>query len=229
MPDFLKGPFVTGPTAGSVEVLIRLLVALVLGGVVAWVYRKTRSANEVTASFPPTLVLLSVLIAMVSQVIGTNVALAFSLVGALSIVRFRTVVRDTQDTTFVICSVVVGMAVGVGSVLVALAGIGVVSLGAFVMKSRANGSPDAGALDFMLRVRVGLGADLKSVVASVLDSHVSSRSLVSMETAKQGISIDVTYDIQLRSPDGAEALVRSLNKIEGVQDVRLERREIVPE
>ena len=229
MPDFLKGPFVTGPTVSSLEVLIRLLVALVLGGVVAWVYRKTRSANEVTAGFPPTLVLLSVLIAMVSQVIGTNVALAFSLVGALSIVRFRTVVRDTQDTTFVICSVVVGMAVGVGSVLVALGGIGVVSLGAFVMKNRANGSPDAGALDFMLRVRVGLGADLKSVVASALDAHVSSRSLVSMETAKQGISIDVTYDIQLRSPDAAEALVRSLNKIEGVQDVRLERREIVPE
>ena len=229
MPDFLKGPFVTGPSTGTLEVVIRLVVALLLGGVVAWVYRRTRSSAEVTAGFPPTLVLLSVLIAMVSQVIGNNVALAFSLVGALSIVRFRTVVRDTQDTTFVICSVVVGMSVGVGSVAVALAGIAVVGLGAFVMRSRQNGSPDAGALDFMLRVRVGLGADLKSVVASALDAHVSSRQLVSMETAKQGISIDVTYDIQLKSPESAEALVRSLNKIEGVQDVRLERREIVPE
>ncbi len=56
--------------------------------------------------------LLAVLIAMVTQVIGDNVALAFSLVGALAIVRFRTVVRDTQDTAFVMLSVVVGMAVG---------------------------------------------------------------------------------------------------------------------
>ena len=229
MPDFLKGPFITGPTVSSVEVLIRLVVALVLGGVVAWVYKKTRSANEVTAGFQPTLVLLSVLIAMVSNVIGNNVALAFSLVGALSIVRFRTVVRDTQDTAFVICSVVVGMAVGVGAVLVALAGIGVVGVGAFVMKGRAGAATGYGALDFLLRVRVGLGADLKSVVASALDAHVSARELVSIETAKQGISIDVTYDVDLRSPDAAEALVRSLNKIEGVQDVRLERREIVPE
>ena len=228
MPDFLTGPFVTGPTTGPLGIIIRLLTALLLGGLVSWVYRKTRSANEVTAGFPPTLVLLSVLIAMVSQVIGTNVALAFSLVGALSIVRFRTVVRDTQDTTFVICSVVVGMSVGVGSMVVALAGIGVVSLGAFLMK-KGGGGVAAGDLDFMLRVRVGLGADLKTVVANALDAHVSSRELVSMETAKQGISIDVTYDVQLRSPDAAEALVRTLNKIEGVQDVRLERREILPE
>lgn len=229
MPDFLKGPFVTGPTTGPGEVLIRLLVALVLGGIVAWVYRKTRSTNEVTAGFPPTLVLLSVLIAMVSNVIGNNVALAFSLVGALSIVRFRTVVRDTQDTAFVICSVVVGMAVGVGAALVALSGIAVVSAGAFLMRNSAGGAAEAGALDFLVRVRVGLGADLKSMVASTLDAHVSSRHLVSMETAKQGISIDVTYDVQLRSADAAEALIRALNKIEGVQDVRLERQKIEPE
>ena len=58
--------------------------------------------------------LLSILIAMVTQVIGDNVARAFSLVGALSIVRFRTVVRDTVDTAFVIFAVAVGMAVGAG-------------------------------------------------------------------------------------------------------------------
>ena len=112
MPDFLKTSLLDGPTISAGHVIIRLLVAAVLGGVVAWIYRHTRKGTEISSSFPITLVLLAILIAMVTQVIGDNVARAFSLVGALSIVRFRTVVRDTQDTAYVIFAVVVGMAVG---------------------------------------------------------------------------------------------------------------------
>ena len=77
--------------------------------------------------------LLSILIAMVTQVIGDNVARAFSLVGALSIVRFRTVVRDTVDTAFVIFAVAVGMAVGANHPSVALSGIAIVGLAAWFM------------------------------------------------------------------------------------------------
>ena len=88
---------------------------MLLGAVVAFVYRRTRVPAHTTPSFTVTLVLLTILIAMVTQVIGDNVARAFSLVGALSIVRFRTVVRDTQDTAYVIFAVAVGMAVGAGA------------------------------------------------------------------------------------------------------------------
>src|SRR5207253_3672573 len=125
-------------------------VALALGCLVAWIYRRTRQGNEVAASFPVTLVLLSVLIAMVTQVIGDNVARAFSLVGALSIVRFRTVVRDTQDTAFVIFAVVVGMAIGAAHTdatsgligyfagyRIAALGVIIVGLAAFVIRQGA--------------------------------------------------------------------------------------------
>ena len=70
---------------------------------------------------------------MVSVVIGNSVAHTFSLMGALSIVRFRTVVEDTRDTAFVIFSVVVGMAAGAGLILVALIGIPCVGLAAIVL------------------------------------------------------------------------------------------------
>ncbi len=65
-------------------------------------FRWSLRGEALPATFPTTLVLLAALIAMVTQVIGDNVARAFSLVGALSVVRFRTVVKDTQDTAFVI-------------------------------------------------------------------------------------------------------------------------------
>ena len=90
---------------------------------------------EPQSSFTTTLVLLTVLIAVVTQVIGDNVARAFSLVGALSIVRFRTVVRDTQDTAYVVFAVAVGMTTGASNVWVAIAGITVIASVAMVRRS----------------------------------------------------------------------------------------------
>ena len=223
MPDFLKSPFVNGPNVAPLDVLIRLLAALVLGGLVSWIYRRTRKRTEVTASFPVTLVLLSVLIAMVTQVIGDNVARAFSLVGALSIVRFRTVVRDTQDTAYVIFAVVVGMAVGANNLWVSLIGIGVVGLAAFVMMTRpgliARSQPA-----FLLNLRVGLGHDLDKLLGGTLDEHLQERELLSIATARQGVSLDVTYETRLRREGSADELVKALNRLEGVQSVQLQRR-----
>src|SRR6185295_13041366 len=89
-------------------------------------------------SLQSTLVLLSILIATVTQVVGESPARAFSLVGALSIIRFRTVVQDTQDTAFVIFAVVMGMAAGASAPWVAMIGLGIVSLAAVIMRPKAG-------------------------------------------------------------------------------------------
>src|ERR1043166_2485103 len=212
MFDFLKTPFADGPQVQPAEVLVRLVLAALLGAVVAWIYKHTRKNTEVAASFPGTLVLLSVLIAMVTQVIGDNVARAFSLVGALSIVRFRTVVRDTQDTAYVIFAVVVGMAVGAKDPWVAVIGIGVVGLAAFIMMTRAA-MRSSSQPELLLNLRVGLGHDLDKLLGGTLDLHLQDRELMSIGTARQGVSLDVIYQTRLR-PDGSpDALVKALNRI----------------
>ena len=116
MPNFFST--FSADISTPLTVLGRLIAAMVFGAVVALIYRHSRA--EPPSSFTVTLVLLAILIAMVTQVIGDNVARAFSLVGALSIVRFRTVVRDTQDTAYVIFAVAVGMAVGAHNFWVAV-------------------------------------------------------------------------------------------------------------
>lgn len=223
MPDFLTGPFVDGPAVEPFVVLVRLLGALILGILVAFVYRHTRAPADVVPSFTATLVLLAVLIAMVTQVIGDNVARAFSLVGALSIVRFRTVVRDTQDTAYVIFAVAVGMAVGANDLWVAVAGIAVVALATMLMRVRPGTPASGGELPFLLHVRVGLGHDVHTLLAGPLDAHVGQRRLVSIATARQGMAIDVSYRAALRSDRSADDLIKDLNKIEGVQSVTLQR------
>src|SRR6187397_130573 len=178
MPDFLRAPFADGPALDPMGVSIRLLAAAILGGGVAFVYRRTRHHTEVAPTFPVTLVLLSVLIAMSTQVIGSNVARAFSLVGALSIVRFRTVVRDTEDTAFVIFAVVVGMAVGASDPWVAVVGIAIVGIAAWVMtRGQTTINGDA---PYRLEVRVGLGHDADSIVAPPLKEHARTRQLMSI-------------------------------------------------
>jgi uncharacterized membrane protein YhiD involved in acid resistance len=226
VPDFLKTAFAS-PAINWQDVAVRLVFALALGLVVAWIYRRTRPSASIAASFPGTLVLLCVLIAMVTQVIGDNIARAFSLVGALSIVRFRTVVRDTQDTAFVIFAVVVGMAVGAGDLRVAALGMAVVTAAAFVMRER---EPDVVMPDdpspFLLHVRTGLGHDVEALLGPTLNTHLAGRRLHAMNTAKQGLSIEVTYGVALRRADTAEALVKDLNRIDGVQSVELVRQEM---
>jgi hypothetical protein len=219
MFDFLKT--VATPPISARDVLFRLLGALVLGWVVAFVYRRTRPRVQASASMQATLVLLAILIAAVTQVVGESPARAFSLVGALSIIRFRTIVQDTQDTAFVIFAVVMGMAAGAGAGWMAVIGLAVVSAAAFVMQTRETQTPTA-APGLMLRLRVGLGHDVDALVNTTLDAHLRSRRLLSMETARQGMAIDVAYEVQVRPDKTSESLVKALNRLDGVQNVQLQ-------
>src|SRR5258706_15654807 len=159
MFDWLRESLASGPEVKPGEVVLRLVIAFALGLVVAAVYRRSRPKETIAPTFPTTLVLLAILIAMVTQVIGTNVARAFSLVGALSIVRFRTVVRDTQDTAYVIFAVVVGMAVGAKNPTVAFLGFAGIGGAAFIIAARAHLPPSTQPA-VLLKLPVGLAHDL---------------------------------------------------------------------
>lgn len=224
MPEWLGLGLQQAP-ATAAHVVARLVAALAVGGLVAAIYRRTRPAGDVSDSFTITLVLLSILIAMVTQVIGDNVARAFSLVGALSIVRFRTVVRDTQDTAYVIFSVAVGMAVGADNLVVALSGIVIVGIAAVLMKSR-NAMLAPVSLEefpFELTVRLALGVDIEALLGGVLERLGVRRRLVMVGTARQGMALEVAYRASLAQEGNAAEVVSTLNRIEGVQSVTLQR------
>ena len=219
MPDFLTKALSESAAADPWEVFVRLLAALVLGWVVSWIYSRTTSGEESAASLPTTLVLLAVLIAMVTQVIGDNVARAFSLVGALSIVRFRTVVRDTRDTAFVIFAVVVGMAVGSQQPWVAVLGILVGGGASFALAWREGRPAGPGVPTMVLKLRVSVGTELEPLLEQVLGN--GPRRLLSMSTAKQGTSLEAEYEITLDKKKSPEELVKQLHRMDGIFDVGL--------
>ena len=224
MFDWLRQSLASGPKVPPGEVLLRLAIAFALGLVVAAVYRQSRPKETIAPTFPTTLVLLAILIAMVTQVIGDNVARAFSLVGALSIVRFRTVVRDTQDTAYVIFAVVIGMAVGANDLLVAVAGIGVVGVASFFLRLGKE-SDEWHDVDSRLSLRVGVGHDPQTLFQTVFGKYLQRHEILSVATARQGIAIELNYKVRLRDPAAPTELVKELNQIEGVQSVELRRQE----
>jgi hypothetical protein len=220
MQEFLTSFTPASPVEPAL-ICARLLAAALLGWVVAWIYRRTQGPNGADG-LSTTLVMLAILIAMVTQVIGDNVARAFSLVGALSIVRFRTVVRDTRDTAFVIFSVVVGMAVGSQNPWVAVLGIAIGGAAAFALSSQDNAREIAAKAKlpcFTLRVRAAAGVDVEAAVGKALNAPATR--LIALESTRQGTMLEATYQIEM-VPQRAPGLLRALTETDGIQEVRLQ-------
>jgi uncharacterized membrane protein YhiD involved in acid resistance len=223
MPDWLIGSIATESKVDWQILVFRLTLGLTLGCVVAGIYRITHGREQTrTIGLAATLVMLTVLIGMVTQVIGDSVARAFSLVGALSIVRFRTVVEDTRDTAFVIFAVGVGMAVGAGSWLVAVIGIPFVAVAAFLFRPSVAALPEMA--EYQLRLRIGVGKQPELLLRELFAKHVTQSRLTAVSTARQGAAIDLTYAVRLQQEEGLVNLVGEASRLDGVQEVELQRR-----
>jgi hypothetical protein len=130
-------------------------------------------------------------------------------------------VRDTQDTAYVIFAVVIGMSVGSQNLWVAAIGLVVVGIAAWLLCRAPDGS-DSGP--WVLSLRVALGFDHEALASETLAPHLQKRELMSVETARQGVCLDVTYEIQLRPAASISGVVKDLHRIEGVQAVTFKRR-----
>ncbi|MBL8048355.1 MAG: DUF4956 domain-containing protein [Chthonomonas sp.] len=218
MPPWLSAEFAADSQVDWRATSIHLAVSLLLGLVVAVLYRAIcRKETRGSAAFPTTLVMLTVLICAVTAIIGNNVAKAFSLVGALSIVRFRTVVEDTRDTAFVILAVTVGMAVG--SSYLVLAGLIIVFavLAAVIWSDKPNGP-----VRTMIEIKTGLGADQQGV-REWLEPYCTRIELASMASTRQTTGYEYRYRITLLHADRMSELVTSLSAREQVTSVSLDR------
>ncbi len=207
-----------GPPTADV-VIGRTAFAVGCGFTVAAVYwgtagRRRRGADD---GLPTTLVLLCVLVSVVTLVIGGSTARAFGLVGALSVIRFRTAVADARDTAFVIFAVALGMAAGVGYVTLALVAIPAVLFAALVMhRIDRPGRPAV-----TLTVRVALGADPAPLLAGPLAALTLSATESSAGSAKQGTCVEVVYKAVLRPNVTPAAVVLALTAVEGVKEAEV--------
>jgi hypothetical protein len=105
----LRGDFGTAQDDLS-GILLGLLIAFLCGHVVAWVYMACHSGLSYSRSFVNSLIVLCVIVALVMAVMFNNLLMAFGMMAVFAVVRFRNILRDTLDTTYILASISTGMA-----------------------------------------------------------------------------------------------------------------------
>lgn len=200
------------------DVLSNLLVAFVCGMIIALVYRFIYKGSSYSATYVNSLVLLTLITSVVILVIGNNLARAFGLVGAMSIIRFRTAVRDVQDIVFIFFALSVGMAAGVGLHLISLAATLMISAVAIVLSTFNFGAPVKP--EFLLQISYRSPGTDDSELYSLLKKYAKSYNLVNLKKIDEN-HMEAFYQFSQRRGRKSSELVELLKEIDGVEGVNL--------
>jgi len=212
-----------GTSFGPQAVLLALLLAFVLGQAIAWVYYITHSGLSYSRTYVQSLILICVVIAMVMTVIGNNIITAVGLMGALAIVRFRNVLKDTRDIVFIFASLVIGMACGSHRYLTAILGTVVLGLIAIYLYFTDFGShePHNGFLRFSLRGPIGTDHP----VTGILRRFCGNFTLISSQDSGFGGPAEYAYQIMVKNTAKNEEFISELEKVDGMENISLTMQE----
>ncbi|MBE5797087.1 MAG: DUF4956 domain-containing protein [Clostridiales bacterium] len=191
-------------------VAMAMVFAFVVGLIIAFVYKRCYRGVLYSPSFAVTLIMMTLVTTPVVMCIGSNVALSMGMVGALSIVRFRTAVKDPLDTAYMFWALTMGIVLGAGQYLIAIVVVGIISAIMFLMNILQFSSPNA----YLLVLHYDEDAEYD--ITQQLRRSVKHRRLRSKTVTRAGA--EMTYEVRL---DNKQDLVALMLNIEGVHDATL--------
>ena len=186
------------------QVLVSYLLAFALAFIWATVYRRTHSGIAYTRSFFFTLVLVAPAIAMIMMAIGSNVALSLGLVGALSIVRYRSVIKDSKDLTFLLVAIGIGLTAGANVWVVGL--IGTVTLAAITLVMTRAGHSGADSGDYILIFRSNRKEPWEALPSDA-QQLIAWKQLRGVTDVDSGQEFEYTYSVRLSPKANPERIV----------------------
>lgn len=210
--DVFNSNFLSQVTSFSaVDMIIAQFLAFALGMFIYFVYKRTYRGVMYSQSFGVSLVALTMITALVIQAVTSNVILSLGMVGALSIVRFRSAVKEPLDIAYLFWSIAAGIVLGAGLIPLAIFGsvvIGVM-LTIFVVK-KPNDTP------YLLVVHCQDDAVEQAVLAQIADK--SQRTMVKAKTVNQE-GVELTMELRLK--DDTTQFVNDISRLPGVRDAVL--------
>ena len=195
--------------ASWLTILVSLVLAFAVGLFIAWIYRRNFRGVMYSNNFALTLVLMTLITCPVVMCIKESIQLSMGMVGALSIVRFRTAVKDPLDTAYMFWALTMGILLGAGQFFLTaltVVGIGILITVVVSLQSKRMNS-------FLLVLRMGDEAEraASQIVASVRNQQLKSKTVSSN-------GIEATYEVRVDKPD---ALLNKLRAVQGVYDATL--------
>ena len=197
--------------------MLGLLIAFACGHVVAWVYMMTHSGLSYSKSFVNSLIVMPTIVSLVMAVLSNNLITAFGMMAVFAIVRFRNILRDTLDTTYVLIVIVIGMASGSQKFASAVIGCGLVSLAMIYLWYSSFGSRHR----YDVIVNLHWARSLKELLdlRRVLDRHSWKSHLASQRSHEGYEGTDLSYRLLLRDSNRVEDLMKELREVTGVSRV----------
>ncbi len=223
MMDWLRSADLAAVPTDFAAVMLGMLLAFLCGQAIAWTYMLTHPGLSYSRNFVNSLIVIPIVVSLVMQVLANNLVTAFGLMAVFAIVRFRNILRDTLDTSYILTSIVLGMASGTQKYATAIVGgifavavFGYLRLSNFGARHRydlilnlhwSRPLPELGALDRLL--------------------HRHSRSMVraSQRTNEGYGGADISYRLLLRDNNRSPDLISELRGLEGVSRVTSVRAE----
>ncbi len=207
---------------GVTSVWLILLMSFCIGQIIGWVYMRTHTGLSYSRTFTVALAVLPMIVAVVLMIMIDNIIIAFGLFAVFAIVRFRNIVKDTRDTSFVLWAIIAGMSIG--SMRFSLAVISTVALALTYFYFRAVGFGVREQFDVMLSVQWSGPTEQLNTLREVMQRHARKMELANQHGGA-GSVISFTYHLLMRDPNRSEELITELQSVEGVADASLYRRE----
>jgi hypothetical protein len=217
MSDWLfQGDFGTAPTNVAALVL-GLLLAFLCGHAIAWVYMKTHSGLSYSKGFVNSLILIPIVVCLVMTVLSNSLVTAFGMMAVFAIVRFRNVLRDTLDTTYVLSALVVGMACGTQKFATAV--IGCFLMVIIILYLWYTGFGTRHRYDVIVNLHWARALSELSELVGVLHRHSWRTQCASQRSNESYQGTDLSYRLLLRDPGRVEDLLIELRGTQGVSRV----------
>ena len=201
------------------DVVLVMVLSFVLCSVVGFVYRMTHRGISYSQSYVQTLVMMGMIISLVMLVVGSNIARAFALVGALSIIRFRNAIKETRDVGFIFFAMAIGMAIGTRFYLLAVVATVAISAAMILMERLDWFKLDVRSQ--ILKVQTPAGDDFSRQIDDVLLKYTSQSEIVSMESIRGGALTELTYTVRLKNNARPGEFITALQQGTGGQKVTL--------
>lgn len=210
--DIFKSSFLENITSISIlDIAISLILAFGLGVFIFFIYKKTFSGVMYSSSFALTLIALTMITTVVILAVSSNVVLSLGMVGALSIVRFRTAIKEPSDIAFLFWAIAVGIVLAAG--MIPLAIIGSVIIGIIILIFANKKSSDNPYI-----IVINCADHDSEIRAKEFLAEQVSRAVIKSKSAQKG-SIELNYEIRLK--DDNTDFINILSEMQGINSAVL--------
>lgn len=221
LDSLFSNEIATSLTVGGTVGIIA--AALILGFVISLVYLYTHKNESYSSSFVITLIMLPAIVSIIILLIGNNVARAFSLVGAFSLIRFRSAPGDSKDIAYAFFALSVGLSLGLGYIAYAILFECILCGAMLVLWATKFGSNTE---EFMrIRILLPENIDYQGAFDEILKEYTNSYKLGKIKTTEFGSLFEITYDVLLKKDADTKSFIDSLRCKNGNLNITLSVKE----